>query len=357
MSLSHFKVSNFRNISTADIRPSNNLNLIHGSNGSGKTSLLESIYYLSRVSSFKTTRPLQLIKRGEERFTLFGEISTDEGTIPIGLQRSSSELQMRVAGNNANSISEVASQIPLLIINPDSHELLEQGPTQRRQFIDWGVFHVEHSFYPIWSRYKRALKQRNAALRSGDSKSASVWNSELVSCANEIDRQRINYIDRLKPLLPEFAAPLVGSETLELSYQPGWDKSEAYSEQLERSLVRDSELGHTRYGPHRADLIIKMGGQRVQTHISRGQQKLLVCALRMAQVQLLAESTDKRSLLLIDDLPAELDRYHRDELMKRLANLPAQLFISAIEPELLNSSYWESYSVFHVEHGSVEEVV
>jgi len=358
MSLNRFRVSNFRNLTAVEIVPCRGLNLIYGSNASGKTSLLEAIYYLGRASSFRTSKNSQVIERGMKSLTLFGEIGSASGErIPIGLQRSAQSLQLRVAGENARAVSEVASWFPLLLVNPDSHQLLEQGPKLRRQFIDWGVFHVEQSFHTVWSRFRRALKQRNSALRSNSPTAATVWDRELVSSAVEIDAMRVHYIAALSEIVPKFASPLADAESIELIYHPGWDRELGYQTVLQSGFQRDREMGHTRRGPHRADLLIKMAGESVQAHVSRGQQKLLVCALRMAQASLLTQITGKRSIFLLDDLPAELDQAHREALMAQLAELPAQLFITAIEDSLLDTSRWSEYKVFHVERGTVEEVV
>lgn len=359
MSLRRLKIHKLRNLNAVSITASQTLNLIHGANASGKTSLLEAIHFLARGRSFRTHHVQHLIQRDADKFTVFAESVDSSGqVIPVGISRSRKSLDIRVAGENVNGISELAVHFPLLVINPDSHQLLEQGPRQRRQFLDWGVFHVEPRFYPLWLRYQRALRQRNAALRHHAHVSeATVWDRELISTGAEIDQLRQIYLDRLIPILPDFVEPLAGAGSLTLVYQRGWNKELSLADSLQQGLRRDRERGHTGQGPHRADLLFKLDGVPAQELVSRGQQKLLVSALRLAQASILGGLTGKRCLLLIDDLPAELDEQHRARLMALLAKLDAQLFITAIEPNLLPVESWPNRKMFHVERGTVSEMI
>lgn len=359
MSLKRLKVHQLRNLDAVSISPSPTLNLIHGANASGKTSLLEAIHFLARGRSFRTHHVRHLIRRGCDRLTVFAEYVDEHGKpVPVGISRSQKGMEIRIAGENVKSISRLASHLPLLVINPDSHQLLEQGPRQRRQFMDWGVFHVEPRFYPLWLRYQRALRQRNALLRQhGTRAQTGPWDHELIQCGEEIDRMRQAYLDHLLPILPEFVAPLAGSESLTLTYHRGWGRDVNFSEALRKGLVKDRDKGYTAQGPHRADLLFRLDGIPAQDVVSRGQQKLLVSALRLAQAKVLGDLSGKRCLLLIDDLPAELDEDHRGRLMDLLGRLDAQLFITAIEPDLIATGAWQDRKMFHVERGTVSEVI
>jgi DNA replication and repair protein RecF len=247
---------------------------------------------------------------------------------------------------------------PMLVINPDSHRLIEQGPKQRRQFLDWGVFHVEQEFHGIWLRYMRALRQRNAALRSSRPNAASAWDAELITDGEALHVMRVAYLERLLPLIGDYVAPLAELGELSISYQPGWPTDVEFAQAIQSGLERDRAIGHTRYGPHRADLVIRLNAVAAEEAVSRGQQKLLVAGMRMAQAKLLGDTVGHPPTILVDDLPAELDAEHRAALLALLVSLGGQLFITAIEPaqiELPATS--QPISVFHVEHGALREVI
>ncbi len=358
MALLHLKAQDFRNLARVELRPGTGVNLIFGANGSGKTSLLEAIYYLGRGASFRTQKVQSLIRRGSEQLIVYGEIERGSGRVGVGLRRSAREFEVRVGGEKGRGLGEVAAMFPMLVINPDSHRLIEQGPKQRRQFLDWGVFHVEQEFHGIWLRYMRALRQRNAALRSSRPNAATAWDAELVTHGEALHVMRVAYLERLLPLIGGYVAPLAELGELTISYQPGWPTEVEFAQAIQSGLERDRAIGHTRYGPHRADLAIRLNAVAAEEAVSRGQQKLLVAGMRMAQAKLLGDTVGHPPTMLVDDLPAELDAEHRAALLALLVSLGGQLFITAIEPAQIElPATRQPISVFHVEHGALREVI
>jgi DNA replication and repair protein RecF len=356
MILRRLKLSNVRNLRAVEIEPCGSLNVLYGANASGKTSLLEAIHILGRARSFRGGRIEGAVGHGAGRLTVFGELEGEQGRMAVGVERGP-ELRVRVGGRDVATVGELAACLPLLVINPDSHRLLEEGPRYRRQFLDWGVFHVEQGFFATWARFQRALRQRNAALRSSAPATAAAWDAELTASAEQIDAWRAQYLGRLQPLLPAYVTPLSGLEALQLDYLRGWPAGEPYAEALRRSATRDAGLGYTHYGPHRADVVIRVGEVPAQEWVSRGQQKALVTALRLAQAALLREWRGERCLLLVDDLAAELDPTNRERLLRLLQGLGGQVFLTAIERGAVAAEWWAPRKLFHVEHGQVREVV
>lgn len=360
MGLTKLGIRNLRNLEAVNIEPSPRLNLIYGANASGKTSVLEAIYYLGRARSFRTRKLERIIRSGCDRICIYGTLETENYTsVPLGLERSKREFRLRIDGQDANRISELVARLPVQLIHPNSHKLLEEGPRFRREYLDWGVFHVEHSFYPAWKRYQRSLKQRNMALRTRTSPELWVaWDHELVDAAREIHQLRVQYVQQLVELFPHYLEALLGSTAVEIKYYPGWPEDRGdYAGLLQQSRERDREQGYTGYGPHRADLLVSIDGKPAVEQISRGQQKILVTALLLTQAGLFNLRTGKRCLLLIDDVAAELDQAHRRRLMQLLAGMDIQLFVTAIEPEALMTELGGEMKMFHVEHGNVEEIV
>lgn len=362
MTISLLRLINFRNIAALEIKPQERgLNIIYGQNGSGKSSLLEALHYLGHGKSFRTAITGRLVRHSTDQFVLFAQIkNTNDHTIPLGIERSiNGQTRLRLAGNDIDNFAEFASLLPTRIINSQSHQLFESGPQFRRKFIDWGLFHSNLSFFTCWRHFERALKQRNTLLAARkSSKEIDVWTKTLAQHASLLHDFRKNYVQDLAPFFQETAKQLLPLENFSLNYQAGWDESKSYAEILAKSQVDDMHFGYTQYGPQRADLMIKTNGILVKHFLSRGQQKLLICAMILAQGLLLAKTANKRLIYLVDDLPSELDCESRKRLLSMLIKQDTQIFITAIEPDSICDLVDASHilkNVFHVEQGSVNE--
>ncbi|WP_339489144.1 DNA replication/repair protein RecF [Pseudomonas sp. EL_65y_Pfl2_R95] len=361
MSLSRVNVTAVRNLHPVTLSPSPRINILHGANGSGKTSLLEAIHLLGLARSFRSTRLLPVIQYDQPACTVFGQVQLADGrqtNLGVSRQRQG-DFKIRIDGENARSAAQLAEALPMQLINPDSFRLLEGAPKIRRQFLDWGVFHVEPRFLPAWQRLQKALRQRNSWLRHGtlDAASQAAWDRELCLASDEIDGYRRAYIKALKPVFERTLSELVELEGLSLSYYRGWDKDRQLLDVLTSTLPRDQQIGHTQAGPQRADLRLRLSGHNAADILSRGQQKLVVCALRIAQGHLVDQAKRGQCIYLVDDLPSELDEHHRRALCKLLDDLNCQVFITCVDHELLREG-WRSdtpVAMFHVEHGSITQ--
>lgn len=360
MPLKRLSVTGVRNLQPVTLHPSPRINIIYGANGSGKSSLLEAIHLLGLARSFRSTRLQPVIQHGLDACTVFGEVLQPGGaTQSVGITRSKqADYQIRIDGQTIRSIAELAETLPLQLINPDSFRLLEGAPKQRRQYLDWGVFHVEHQFLPVWQRLQKSLKQRNSLLRRGRIQRSllSPWEAELVTAAEKVDEYRRAYLQKLKPVFEDVLARLVTLEDLTLSYYRGWDKEKPLSQVLDEQFDRDSTLGYTQAGPQRADLRLRSGAMSAVDILSRGQQKLVVCALKIAQGSLLKrQGVQQDCIFLVDDLPSELDEQHRRALCALLEDLECQVFVSSVDAGQMRDC-WKTdtpLSMFHVEHGRI----
>lgn len=354
MPLETLTVEHLRNITHCRISFTRGINLITGPNASGKTSLLEAIALVAQGRSFRTPRIDLLIQHGQPCLTVVGKLRTTRGLQTIGFAREDKKTRVRLNGQPLHRSTELIDLLPLHVITPESHMLLEQGPKMRRQYLDWGVFHVKHDYLETWRRYHRVLRQRNQSLRTGASQQVvQAWDPALIAEAEKLHQLRTEYLTLLTPSLERF-----GQQLLDLApafaYQPGWsiDKG-SLADQLREGLAADQERGFTRLGPHRADLSLRYEGKPVQSLFSRGQQKLLICAMFLAQCSV----TPGQGIVLVDDLPAELDPLRRGRLMQALAQTGAQVFVTATEAQLIDLADWADAKVFHVEHGEFQEVV
>src|SRR5450631_3660618 len=198
MTLRRLQVSEFRCLHSTELDFDSQFTLISGPNASGKTSLLESIYVLSRGRSFRTRHLNHLIRSGCEHFLVFGEVDVHERRVGIGVEGSANGIRAKIAGKRVGSLTELAAMFPVQIIDPEVHRLIEEGPSRRRRFLDWGVFHVEHGFVERWQRYQQALKQRNAALKTRQCAAViSSWDVELLQLGEYISDARSQYVLQL----------------------------------------------------------------------------------------------------------------------------------------------------------------
>src|SRR5271163_2091319 len=251
MSIRRVQVTDFRCLQSATLDLDPQFTLISGPNASGKTSLLEALYVLGRGRSFRTRRLEHLIRYGATQFVVFGEAVTADRRIPVGVEGSAGGVRARIAGDKASTLAELALFLPVQIIDPEVHHLIEEGPSRRRRFLDWGVFHVEQSFVGHWQRYQLVLKQRNAALKARQPKAVvSVWDSDLVRSGEMLGAARARYVSLLSPSAELIGRNLLGME-LSLSYRNGWLKGQSMAEALQQSWGHDLEMGATQVGPHR----------------------------------------------------------------------------------------------------------
>ncbi|UCB54147.1 MAG: DNA replication/repair protein RecF [Thiotrichales bacterium] len=353
MQLTHLKIRDFRNLVDVELEPGAGVNLISGKNASGKTSLLEAIYYLSHLRSFRTPYLSDLINHDATELQLLAKAKDQLGNlIPIGVERSKTSLQVRANQKAIKRVADITAAFPVLAIHPDSYRLITGSPTERRAYIDWGVFHVEHGFFEAWQRYKKAIAQRNAALKTRQRRDyCQLWDRELDNAALHIHSRRQHYMDQMQPFMARLVDQFFPGQQVRLEYKRGWNEDLSLLSVLEQTLDRDLKRGLTQAGPHRADLQIQVDGKSAQTGISRGQQKLLVALLKLAQVQQFTEVAARHCILLYDDLAAELDQHNRTQVLSVLQAMPIQLFLTAIEPGQIDLQSWSDVCMFHVEQG------
>lgn len=352
MSLAELRIENLRCVESAELAFSAELNLIAGENGAGKTSVLEAIFLLGRGRSFRTRSSERLIRHGCAALTVFGrtddlpakqagvEIAADGGT------------RARIDGSNAQSLLDLSGVLPVQAIDPEIHKLVDQGPERRRRWLDWLVFHVEPTFGLNWARYSRALKQRNAALRSGIG-DVGAWDSELVRHGEAMTQARHRVVTMLIPrLLKTFER--FGHLDVSVGFFSGWAAGSSLEEALRSNQEKDRARGMTASGPHRADVALRRNNRVARETLSRGQQKLTAIAMIVSQLQLLQDELGMSATLLLDDPAAELDEKNLQRLFDELGSLRCQMIATSLTPE--TALFQAPKATFHVELGRVKQV-
>lgn len=354
MSINRLIIRDFRNIDHAELAPAPGFNFLIGANGSGKTSILEAIYTLGHGRAFRSIQTARVVQHEKSAFVLYGRLS-GEHQQNLGLSKDrSGATQVRIDGTDGHRIAELAQLLPMQLITPEGFTLLTGGPKYRRAYIDWGCFHRYPGFFSAWNTLRRLLKQRNAALRQVNHyQQLRPWDQELIPLAQQISEWRAEYSQAIAVEIQATCREFLPEYSLQFSYLRGWEKESDYAELLARQFERDRALTYTTSGPHKADFRIRAAGTPVEDLLSRGQLKLLMCALRLAQGEYLTQLSGRQCIYLIDDFASELDEYRRKLLSERLKATAAQVFVSAISLEHVIDMNDEKGKMFSVEKGKI----
>lgn len=323
----------FRNLQETTIE-FNDINIIHGANGSGKSSLLEALYYLIHAKSFRTNHLNNLVQDTCKELMLFSRVQTHHGPANIGISRTESGDVETKYNQGKESPSFICKQVPMLYIDNNCYHYFTDGPHARRQFLNWGLFHMKHHFQTQWRNYNQTLKQRNACLKQRASSSIiASWDQALITLCEEIHEMREAYVDALTPIVDNLLKTLLGTSysQVQLRYSPGWSLDKPLSLAFQEKIHRDRELGYTQIGAHRADLQLYYKKTAVQDHLSQGQLKLAAYALKLAQCILHKQEQGIASLFLIDDLQAELDPNKQQAIIGVLSDIGSQCFYTALD--------------------------
>ncbi|MGY6274395.1 DNA replication/repair protein RecF [Methylomonas sp. MgM2] len=357
MTLLKVDVFGVRNIQSACLQPAPGINFVIGANASGKSSLLEAIFILGRARSFRTHHIKQAIGFEQAQMIVSAQVSQPGGSLSnIGIQIDNKQTEIRIDRENRQR-ADLAYALPVQLIHPKSYRLLDAGPQNRREFLDWGIFNHNRSFLSNWRRYSKALQQRNALLKTRQVKQLAAWDKELIEHGVRVNEFRKEYAELLQPIVLEMAGQFLETKQIELRFSCGWDEKQTLEQVLMQDKEKDLRYGFTHSGPHRADFLTFHNNKLAKDYLSRGQQKLLVLALMLSQVNLVNREAQNNCCILIDDLTAELDTLNKAKLLKYLAGIGCQVFMSSTElADFGDLSAVENYKVFHVKHGFIKPV-
>jgi DNA replication and repair protein RecF len=360
MRLVRLEVAHVRNLSSVRIDLVDGLNLFIGANGAGKTSVLEAVHLLARGRSFRTARIGSVIERGAEALWVRADVADErQGDLMIGLQkRRDNVAEARINGLPERRQSEVAALLPLQLLLPDGADLVLGGPGERRRFLDWGMFHVKPGALTALREFQRALRQRNALLRSARGRAdqlpseTSAWTDRVVELGERVSLLRNEYVEQLREHFATALARIAPDLSVAMEYLRGWSDDVDLAKSLRESSGRDVKFGATHPGPHRAELRLRVGSDAAAETLSRGQAKAVATALRLAQARFTMSAAGRRSLFLLDDVGAELDLAHSTHFFEALAEMGCQVMATATAVPEHGARFEGRRRLFHVEHGT-----
>lgn len=358
MRLESIYIQNVRILEEVSLQSDASFVYLYGENGSGKTSVLEAIHLLATGQSFRSTHQRNLIQYEKPLLRVRGSLSRVNGNEKhnLGIEKGrDGKTLIRHNQVNVKRIADLATLLPLRSVTPDSHALVNGGPVLRRRYLDWGVFHVEQDVFFPWREYNRALSQRNSLLKnSSNNKQMQALDGIFAPLGEAIATARQNYCSRLETTLPEILDSLDSNINLQINHTRGWSKDESLECSLRNKYEHCRRFKTTSVGPHRADLQILANGKPAKEVLSRGQQKIVLYALTLAQVTDYHRNRNTQILMLCDDLQSELDDTRTTSLVETLLSQGHQLFVTGTSQHV--NSKAQSKAMFHVKQGLIRKL-
>ncbi|MDR2362442.1 MAG: DNA replication and repair protein RecF [Prevotellaceae bacterium] len=359
MNLKHLSVTNFKNIESAELDFSPNLNCIVGDNGEGKTNLLDAIYYLSMAKSCFGGSDTQHIRHNEPFFLLQGRYTRngDETVISCGVQRSEGKV-LKHDGKTYDRLSDHLGFIPLVIISPTDNELINEAGEERRKYLNTLLVQIDREYLHALTRYNHLLSQRNKLLKTPTGAGSDLLltlDEQLATPAQLIYTRRKALIAGLQPFFAILYKTLSeDKEQVSLDYRSALDNAPLY-ELLRANAERDRIMQHTTVGIHRDDITMQLGGYALRRIGSQGQQKTFLIALKLAQYEFLKRRNGQHPLLLLDDIFDKLDERRVQQLITLVAHETfGQIFLTDSNKIRLNHMVHEltqEYCIFNAKGG------
>jgi DNA replication and repair protein RecF len=367
MYLSSIFLSNFKNYREEEVTFSPKINCFYGLNGSGKTNILDAVYYLSFCKSYLNVVDRQNVRFDESYFAINGNWIKENHSYTI-------QCSLKVGGKkiikkNKKEYEKLADHIglfPVVMISPYDRDLLSEGSELRRKWIDSIISQFDKDYLNTLQRYKKVLDQRNALLKNMhehglfDRESIEVWNEQLVQSGTIIHQKRLNFIEEFLPVFQE-RYNFIGlvEEEVQISYKSQLNDA-PFEELLKQFERKDAFSQHTNCGTHKDDLVFTIKGHAIKKFGSQGQQKSFVIALRLAQYEWLKNYLEVAPVLLLDDIFDKLDATRVKRLMELVSNhYFGQIIITDTEEGRLRDLFGNlaiERKFFHVEQGHVTEI-
>ncbi|NDH08838.1 MAG: DNA replication/repair protein RecF [Gammaproteobacteria bacterium] len=354
MILSRLWIQSFRNITDINIELHQRCNVIVGENGSGKTSLIEALYLLSRGQSFRTRTANPLIQFSKDELHLHAKTINDDSLYLHKNQRGQTKVLLNQT--RCQRVSDLSKLVPCQLFHQDLFQIIDTASQLRRRLIDWGLFYHQADYVKIYQDFKRVLLQRNMVLKQqGTHDALRAWNKPFLELATKMTAARAAYVGILNQELQSTLAALNLSFDCHLAYDDGWTKANQgldLSEVLVSRETFDRKYQTTQLGPQHADLLFLTKHGKAKQECSRGQQKVILILLKLIQAKLLA----KPCLLLCDDLLAELDDKHLEVIYSELSKQPGQVIMTVLDESKATHPIFADSRWFYLQSGRLDKI-
>jgi DNA replication and repair protein RecF len=355
--LEALSITDFRNIESSRIEPGQRFNVLSGDNGMGKTNVVEAIYLLGALRSFRTSVRGEMVRHGREAARVEGVFVGAAAGFRCELNITAKARRVRVDGQAKRPDSSHFQRLPMVLFHPGNLDLVQGSPQIRRRFLDRSLFQAESSYPKVLRDYNRALRNRNRLLKERplDRRAISPFDQQLAELGTRVIEYRRKMVSRLEPLFGQAFEEVSGGSRGGLRYRPSVDgAADDLIGALDRSIGRDAERGFTSIGPHADDLELSVDGRAARRFASQGQQRASVLALKIAETRALADVTDRIPLLLLDDVSSELDETRNERLFEFLDGVGGQVFITTTHLDTIRVE--DARTDFSVASGAVERV-
>ncbi len=362
MKIKSLKLKNFRNYDLLYLDFDSSTNIFYGNNAQGKTNILEAVYLSGTTKSHRGTKDRDLIQFGEDESHI--EVTVDKKDI-------SYQIDMHLKKNSPKGIavnkvpirkaSDLFGIINIVFFSPEDLNIIKNGPSERRRFIDLELSQLDKIYLNHLSNYHRIVNQRNHLLKGlkDVSKQESlmqtldVWELQLIQYGNEIIERRKKFIEEINEIISIIHNKLTGgNEEIKLSYEPS--NGDLNLEQaLKKNRERDFRIKSTSVGPHRDDICFFVGDLDIRRFGSQGQQRTAALSLKLSEIEIVKKKTNDMPILLLDDVLSELDKYRQNYLLDSIHDIQTLITCTGVD-EFVNHRF-SINKVFHVQNGQVSK--
>ncbi|MBR4261954.1 MAG: DNA replication/repair protein RecF [Bacilli bacterium] len=368
MVIKKIKLINFRNYKNLNLKFSDGINIIIGNNAQGKTNILESIYTLALTKSYRTTNDFNLIRTGQEKFIITGDIKVDKVPKKMSIELYNNKKMVKINDNIVRKISDYIGNLVVILSSPEDLNIIKGSPIERRNFLNIEISQKSNIYLKKYNEFNKLLKMRNDYLKLlytnsiGDYSYLDILTNNLIEREIEIYKYRNDYINDINKYLETIYYDLSDLNSLKMKYITNIDLNEFSDQEIrkqlenkyKKNLQREITLGMTLYGPHRDDFQLIIDNEDIKIYGSQGQQKLAFIALKFAEIKIFEEKSNIKPIILLDDIFSELDKRRKNNLIKYI-NSDYQTIITSNDIKGINKKIINNAKIFKIYNNSVIE--
>lgn len=359
MIIQSIELCNFRNYEREEFHFHKGTNVLYGDNAQGKTNVLEAIFVGSTTKSHKGSKDADMIMRGKEEAHIRYVVEKKGCCFKVEIHmRRKKTKGIAIDGLPIKSSKELMGLSNIVFFSPENLRIIEDGPEERRRFIDMELCQVNKAYLYYLTQYKKVLKQRNSLLKQIQenkqlSSTLEIWDAQLVEYGSKIIKLRDNFVKEIDEVMKEKHRSLTGGkEEIKVIYKPNC-KAENMEEQLFINGDRDIYQGSTSVGPHRDDMVFYIGEQEIKTFGSQGQKRTAALSLKMAEIEIVEKITGEKPILLLDDVLSELDRNRQNYLLENIKGIQTIITCTGLEEFIKNGINIDQ--TFEIVNGSIKD--